>query len=294
MRSKLKNESEIRLIIHLLQSNPSETEFSSFLQSEFDWDLLIQLSEEHRVVPLLFKKLQSDHSGSIPKEILDKFQNSYKEIAKFNFARSTQLIKLVGQLQEYNLPVIAYKGMALAEFAYKDTTLRQFGDIDLLIHKKDFSKVKEVLTQMDCKPVWELTEKQEKAVLKYYYEYPFFYGEVNTLVEVHWEFLESFFAFDIEIERRLESHLKQSSPTAERYETLSAEDYVLVLCTHGSKHFWYRLSWICDVAKLIENTDIDWDLVQKGSNKTGSLRMIRLGLYLVKEILKTELPGEYD
>jgi hypothetical protein len=291
MQSKLKAESELQIITHLLQTDFRKNEFDSLLQNEIDWDLLLQLSEEHRVIPLLFKRLKSDHSGFITEEIFGKFQKSYKEIAKFNFARSTQLIKLISQLQEHNLPVITYKGMALAEFAYKDTTLRQFGDIDLLIHKKDFPKVKEVFMQMGCKPVWELTEKQEKAVLKYYYEYPFFYGEVNTLVEVHWEFLESFFAFDIEM-KDVWNRSQIVNHYGREIETLSAEDYLVFLCTHGSKHFWYRLSWICDVAKLIENTDIDWDLAQKIANKTGTLRMMRLGLYLAKELLKTELPKE--
>lgn len=291
MQSKSESDNEIQLIIYLLQSNSPKAEISSLFSSEIDWDLLLQRAEEHRVVPLLFKKLKSDYSELVGDSILEKFQNRYQVIAKFNFARSTQLIKLVGQIEKHDLPVIAYKGMALAEFAYKDTTLRQFGDVDLLIRKKDFFEVKNHLIEIGCKPVWELSEKQERAVLKYYYEYPFFYGETDTLVEVHWEFLELFFAFDIKMK-----DVWKRSQTIKHYgrqlQTLSAEDYLVVLCTHGSKHFWYRLSWICDVAKLIENTRINWDLVVKLATQTGSLRMVRLGIYLVRELLHTKIPNE--
>jgi hypothetical protein len=136
-----------------------------------------------------------------------------------------------------------------------------------------------------------LTEKQEKAVLKYYYEYPYFFGENNTYVEVHWEFLESFFAFDLDI-NDVWNRSQKLTLYGKEIKTLSAEDYLVILSTHGSKHFWHRLSWICDIAKLIENTRIDWDLVHKIAVQTGSLRMIRLGLYLAEELLKTELPKE--
>lgn len=289
MRSKLKT--ELRLIIHLLQADPHESEFRALLQNRVDWEYLLQLAEEHRVVPLLFKKLKSEYANLIDPDILGKFQNRYQEIARFNFARSTQLIKLVGALEQEDLPVIAYKGMALAEFAYQDNTLRQFVDIDLLIRKEDFGKVKELFLQLGCQPIWDSTPKQENAILKYYYEYPFFYGKNNTIVEVHWQFLESFFAFDPDLKGVWDRSLNINLYDRE-IKTLSAEDCIIVLCTHGSKHFWSRLSWICDVAKLIENTTIDWNLTKKLARNSGSLRMLRLGLYLAQELLRTKLPDE--
>lgn len=293
MKQELKTDVENRIILHLLQFNSVNNEFDSLLSNEIDWDYLLQMSEDHRVVPLLFKKLKSDYLDKIPEQILTKFQTRYQQIAAYNFARTTQLIKLVNLLQKQNLPVIAYKGMALAKFAYKDITLRQFTDIDLMIRKKDFFRVKDLFTQIGCRPAWELTENQEKAVLKYYYEYPFFYDETNTLIEVHWEFIESFFAFDFEM-KNLWNRTKKITLYGKETPTLAAEDCLLVLCSHGSKHFWKRLSWICDVANLVETCEIDWGFVQNSARKIGSLRMVLLGLYLAKELLKIELPDEID
>ncbi len=289
MLKTFSNRVEQELIFCLLGKDSDKT--NEFLHStnEFDWEYILKTAEEHNIIPLIYKTINSNFAKLIPSDVLKKFQNRYKSIATFNFARSTQLIKLITQLQKYELPVIAYKGMALAEFAYQDTTLRQFGDIDLFIRKNDFIEVKKRLLEIGCIEAWKLSKSQKKAVLKYYYEYPFFYGENKTLIEIHWEFVEPFFTFDYEIEEVWE-RIENVNLYGKDISTLSAEDYLIVLCSHGSKHFWKRLSWICDVARLIENKEIDWQIVIDRASKYSSLRMVWIGAYLANAIFRTELP----
>lgn len=282
---------EHEIIFHLLKEDSEKTKKLLLSKDALDWEYIFQIVEEHSIIPIIYKTISSKLAEFIPVETLKKFQNRYKSIAAFNFARSSQLIKIVNQLEKYDLPVIAYKGMTLAEFAYQDTSLRQFGDIDLFIRKKDFKEVKMRLLDIGCKEAWELSEDQEKAVLKYYYEYPFFYGGNKTLIEVHWEFVEPFFTFDYEIEEVWE-RTENVNLYGKDISTLSAEDYLIVLCSHGSKHFWKRLSWVCDVAKLIENKDIDWEIVIPRASKYGSLRMVGIGSYLANKICGTHLPDK--
>lgn len=261
------------------------------LKNDCDWNYIFRTAEEHRVVPLIFKSIKSGLDDLIPAEVITKFRSHHKQNAAANFARSTQLIKLVEQLHNNQVPVIAYKGMVLAEFAYRDITLRQFGDIDLFIRKRDFFKAKDALIQIECKPAWTLTEPQENAVLKYYYEYPFYFGETKTLIELHWEFVESFFNFDFEFEE-IWNRTASVELYGRSFQTLSAEDYLIILSAHGSKHFWKRLSWICDIARLIENQAIDWEAVRRRASRYGSLRMVWIGAYLVNKILGTALPDQ--
>lgn len=291
MDEKLPGRSEHKLIFKMLGSDPGNGRTAALLKGELDWDYVYRTSEEHSIIPILFKNLSALPSNSLPPGVLEKFQIRYKAIATYNFARSTQLIKLVEQLETNGVPVIAYKGMALAAYAYQDTTMRQFGDIDLFIRKADFARAKTLLGRIDCKPAWQLNERQEKGVLRYYYEYPFFYGENKTLVEVHWEWVESFFTFDFEFEGIWE-RTEKVDLYGKKITTLSAEDYLVVLCSHGSKHFWKRLSWICDVAKLIENKKIDWDTVIERSSKYGALRMVWIGVNLAREVCGTKLPAK--
>jgi hypothetical protein len=201
------------------------------------------------------------------------------------------LFRLAVLFKERNIEFLSYKGVTLAQLAYGDSSVRQFGDLDILVHKKDFPRIKTLILDNGGKASWRLSAKQEKAVLKHYYEFPFSFGTPPILLEVHWAFMESFFAFDYEIEevfRRQQTIVVQGNEV----QTLSNEDLLIFLCVHASKHFWKRLSWICDVAKLIEAQPIDWGLVTNLSEKFGCRRMLDLGLMLAKELLRVDLPAD--
>jgi len=47
------------------------------------------------------------------------------------------------------LPAIPYKGPVLAESAYGDVALRNFGDLDFLISPVDFGQAKQALRELD-------------------------------------------------------------------------------------------------------------------------------------------------
>jgi hypothetical protein len=291
MKELLNYKIEQSIILQLLSFKfDSLPELASKKQS-VDWEYIYRESISNRILPIIFKNIKSLKTDSVPDRIFDKFQSTYKEIAKFNFARSTQLIQLVNQIQKNNIPVIAYKGMALAKFAYGDTTLRQFGDIDLFIRKKDFAEVKDLLVGIGCVPAWELTKKQESAVLKNYYEFPFLFGETDTLIELHWAFVESFFYFDYEFDE-IWNRTSKIKLYGTKITTLSPEDYMVVLCAHGCKHYWKRLSWICDVGNLIENKKLDWPTIISLASKYGSLRMVWIGVYLAVRIMDIKIPQD--
>lgn len=288
MRLKTNQKLENRLITSLIQTSPQE-DIVALLKSNPDWKYLIETSEEHRITQLVIEKIKTNYKEFVPTDVLADLQYHRKKITKLNFGRTTQLIKLITLLQENKIPVIAYKGIALAALAYNDISLRQFGDIDILIQKKDFYEVKELLLQIGCKPAWELNPKQEKAVLKYYYEYPFQYRENNTFIEVHWKFVEPFFPFELDYEA-IWKRTRTIKLYGKNISTLSPEDYLIILCMHGSKHFWNRLSWICDIAKIIENTEVNWEIVIQRAIDVGTLRMVWLGLKCAREILNINLP----
>ncbi len=293
MSSKNLDRIENRLILHLSRENPDRSEASRLLEDCTNWDYFIETASKHCVIPLIYKNIEKDFSDKIPQNIFDELHTQFRDTSTFNFFLSAQVISIIKALKKADLDILAYKGMTLAQLAYKDISLRQFGDIDVLIRKEDFTKVKETLIGIGCEPAWKATEKQEKAALKYYYEYPFIYGQNKTLVEVHWKFIEPFFAFDYDTDS-IWDRTQTVDICGKEVPTLASEDYLVILNSHGSKHFWERFSWICDVARLVENTDIDWDLMIRRAKKVGSLRMVWLGLWMARKTLATEIPDEIN
>ena len=61
---------------------------------------------------------------------------------------------------------------------------------------------------------------------------------------------------------------------------------------HGSRHQWERLSWLCDIAMLIDKyPDLDWESAIATAKQWGAMRMLYLGLYLAHTWLGATLPA---
>ena len=60
-----------------------------------------------------------------------------------------------------------------------------------------------------------------------------------------------------------------------RVHTLAPEPLLLFLCSHGAKHMFERLGWICDVARfLIVTPDLDWPAILTAARHARALRQL--------------------
>jgi hypothetical protein len=72
---------------------------------------------------------------------------------------------------------------------------------------------------------------------------------------------------------------------------MNAETGLLVLCMHGSKHLWSRLSWICDVAQWIAaRPQLDWDTATRQARQNGLSRALALGVLLAARVTDVQVP----
>jgi hypothetical protein len=64
--------------------------------------------------------------------------------------------------------------------------MRQFGDLDILIHEEDISKVKDFLPSLGYEPDYPLEGSRENAFLQSGHHYTFYNKNLGTNVEIHW------------------------------------------------------------------------------------------------------------
>ena len=279
---------EQRLIIALL-GRDGEADFQNLITQDLDWKYFIQTCLLHRVIQLIL--LKKDLANYIPPEILDKIKAKSQNVALENLNLSMNLIQISQLLKANGIEFLTYKGPTLSVLAFGNESLRQSGDLDLLIFKKDMAKIRKIIAENGGKDSWKLTPKQEKAVFRLYNEFPMLFGESETLIEFHWAFAESFLAFDYGFEEVFRNSQKVLLHGLE-ISALSDEDQLIVLTFHGSKHFWTQLNWICDIAGLLERRPIDWDKTIKKAAQLGTLRMLWLGLFLAKDLFHAVLPAD--
>jgi hypothetical protein len=123
-------------------------------------------------------------------------------------------------------------------------------------------------------------------------QYLFSKPDSTLLVELHNDFtlryfprplpIEDFFARQIRV--RLDAH-EVPAPCL--------EDELVLICVHGAKHFWERLSWIADVAGLVSRqTSIDWERAASSARAVQAEHLLHTGLLLAMDVLKAGLPKE--
>jgi hypothetical protein len=108
-------------------------------------------------------------------------------------------------------------------------------------------------------------------------------------VEIHWRLSRSIMPSQVDLDGLWRRAVKVTL-FGRNVLTMSKEDLLLVLCEHGARHTWDRLSWICDVALLMKSQDMNWRGLLKWSQDAESERTLFLGLLLAREILGATLP----
>jgi hypothetical protein len=189
------------------------------------------------------------------------------------------------------ISAIPYRGPTLAALVYGDISYRQFVDLDIMVHKQDVLRAKELLISRGYNPEFHLTKTQELAYLQSNCEYNFYSSSKGIQVEIHWDFLPNYFSFPLDLERCW-GRLKTVPLLNKEVLTFCQDDLLLILIAHyGYKHRWERLGWIYDVSKLVEMSDgIALETVLRQSGQMGIKRAILLGLLLAKDLIGIELP----
>jgi len=264
----------------------------TLIREELDWDYLLEAASLHGIMPLLHRHLAALAEEAIPPAILARLRNDYQTNARRNLTLSVDLIRLLRLLKAHEIPVVPLKGPVLAASVYGDLSLRQFGDLDVLLHERDVARAKDLLISHGYRPAFEMTPAQESATLRHHCEYLLVSDNGNVIVELHWRIIPTWFPFPLSGDH-LMTRLGETSLGGTTVPTVQPEDLLLILCVHSTKHLWTKLSWICDVAEVVRaNEDLDWELLMSRARELGGERMLLLGLCLARDLLGAPLPEE--
>jgi hypothetical protein len=278
VRTKVDEETSAR--IKAITSSPDEV----------DWNYVYRLARSHSVLPLIYSQLSTTAPANVPPDQLARLKENYQDNVARNLLLTAELCRILQTFAAAGIEAVPYKGPALAVYAYGKLALRRFVDLDILVRKADTLRAKELLTAEGfvCGTPW--TNAQQALLMRTQHNLSLSREEGRLVVELHWEVASSLFASSLQAEEfwgRLETMRLNNAVV----KTLSAEDLLLSLCVHGSKHLWERLAWICDVAELAKTrTDLDWSVLLERAASSGNDRMLFLGLHLANSLLDAPLP----
>lgn len=261
----------------------------SLLQQPVHWKSLFSLADRQGTQPLLYQALLGVQD-QVPSEETQWLKQSYLTNLHKTLLLSGELIRILDHLSALGVEVMPYKGLALAEALYGDITLRQSGDIDLLIHIQDLPRIRRAVGDLGYTPHVSLSQEQEAAYVKSGYECPFDGAAGRNLLEVQWAIQPRFYAIDFEMDgifqRAMTVILNERT-----IRTPSYSDLFLILSAHAAKHVWNRLVWLCDIAQLISLPTLDWDWIASQAEKLGMVRILWLTILVANRLLDVSIPG---
>jgi hypothetical protein len=244
-------------------------------------------------MPLLYQNLNATYPEAVPQAILEKLRDYSHNLARRNLFLTRELLKLLDLFAAHEIPAVPYKGPILAVSAYGNLALRQFCDLDILIHKQDALKVKTLLlTQGYRLSLEQQPGAQEAMWFQSACEYNFVSNDGKVMVEPHWAIARPKYCFLLDPESLWE-RLEPISIAATSVLTFRPQDLLLIICMNGTKDLWRSLKQICDVAETIRaHQELDWEQLMKQARILGSERMLLVSFFLASDLLGTALPEE--
>ena len=154
---------------------------------KIDWILLLKKAMEHKVVPHVFKKVKS-YLSQKEKTIYHIYIAKHKAYID-NVIKQTAKVTKEFDRKSFNYVII--KGFVLSQILYDDYYLRQFSDVDVLIHEDNI--INACYTMEDLGYVDLLIESLQKTIESPDFNKSFHYlsehekkfvKEANILVEI--------------------------------------------------------------------------------------------------------------
>ena len=274
------------------QIPPEESQHSRYLLKDaIDWPLLLSTASRHGMFPLLAWHLARLRPGVAPAPILQHVQDEFQRHGRENLRLIATLVRVLHSLTQRGLTAIPFKGPVQALLLYGNVALRQFSDLDLFIHLEDLVPVQDVLRSHGFQPDIELDQQKQMAHVRHGCEMQFTSAKEGICIDLHWAFTPRHFSLGTI--QDLWERTCTLTVAGEQVCTFAPEDLLLVLCIHGYKHYWERLSWLCDVAMLIRTyPQINFGDALERASAMGARRIVLLALRLANDILALRLPED--
>jgi hypothetical protein len=259
----------------------------SALLREVSWPALFSLAEEHGVIWLLASSVAQFDENLVPAEFADKIRQLHRAQVLSALQMTADLFRLVDQFRDAGLDALLVKGPILALRAYGDTGARQYSDLDFVVRQKDILRTTELMISAGYQPEIPVEAISPQNIPG---QYVFVRIAAPLLVELHTERTMRYFPRGLPIEEFF-ARRQYVSVDGHHIPALAIEDELLLICIHGAKHLWERLSMVADVAAFVaRQNSLNWERCFAASRAAGAERMLNTGLLLAGNLLSAPLP----
>lgn len=253
------------------------------------WTGVLAAAQDQDVVALAVRGACLACEGWLQAELREGFEIFLDEARARARAAAGELARVLNAHAARGIPVIPFKGPALALGSYGDLALRGCRDLDILVRDADVDASLRFLQTLGYNHDNALNPLQIQAVRRYGGQYILFPRD-GLPVEPHWRLAPETMSFRLDY-TGLWQRARPGTFEGAACSLLAPEDELIVLCLHGAKERWQRLKWVCDVAFFLHaHPALDWTALYSRAAAQGCARMVNMGLGLAAALLQIVLP----
>ena len=266
----------------------SDARIAELLTHSIDWSVLIEDARNHAVTPLVYSRLAA-LEAAVPAAAFGTLAESYRANSVRNIFLAAELARILEAFTAAEIEAIPYKGPMIAAQAYRDLTLREFEDVDIIIPQRRIAAAHIVMRELGFSPRYPWLHEAAGSRSFVPGEYAYQDAACRAFVEVHTERTLRHFLHPPD----LDAYFRRSVAVnvgGRELRTFAPEDQLIFLAVHGAKDFWERLVWIADVAALLRATpELDWHTLAFRAGNAGIERMLYVGMALAASLLHAPL-----
>ena len=261
-----------------------------------DWQQVARWAARHRVSSLVCDALRQLPAGTLPSAVADGLYRTAHQLAAEGLRQVIETHRLTQLLGAAGIPTLTLKGPALAMLAFGDPLLRNSRDIDLLVAPARFDQADALLATEGyrrLKPAAVLSAHRGAAYRRWAHEYVYRSDARGVLLEVKDRLHPTRSVMPIDLRPAFERPYRVDV-AGRAFPTLPPVDLFLYLCTHGSRHGWFRLKWIADIGALIARfSEEDLVSVEQRAATLGLSRPLHEALLLSRHWVSAPLPAPF-
>lgn len=291
---RVQDSPEWKLILALSRTHLDDVrreQARAVLSSGIDWVRTADFVIQHSVGAVVFPHLLHEAAQKMPPGVKASLEREASERVRRALALAAQMVSLVERFEHAKIPLVPFKGPTLASMAYGDVAQRDSNDLDFVVPQSHVPRAFELLAAAGYRSDLDTQSRREASfVARGMAGQYFFWRDGCAPVELHSEKTLRYFPQQLQWADLL-PRLCEVSVGGRPVRTFCPEDTLVLLAVHGSKHFWSRLGWVCDIAELCQSQrGFDWDLSEQIAARMGCRRMWLLGLALAHDLLDCPLP----
>jgi hypothetical protein len=282
--------SETRHVLTQIASGDLERSWPEVAQ---DWDEILDGVYRNGLLGLTERYLAHGLAGRLPPA---EFRSTIERARTFMHLHMALMYcwigKVTAQISAAGIEAIILKGPALATSVYPCTSLRAFGDLDLMVRERDMPAAHAALIDMGLVPERDLSRIPPKLTSGCTtYEAQYVDPTNHFVVEMHYDdLLNAGLA-----SRDINGFWERAVPLdchGTAVKILCPEDQLIHLCTHMHYHGYVKLIWFSDLAFLLrERADaIDWNQVIATTRAEEAQTPVYYSLLFLEQLLEISLP----